>query len=97
MTTLAVPIIVGAIALLLCSLGLWLFLGFDAELRRLYNLDRRRWRDIGRPIGFLWMPERAEAAPLMDSMSARTGLLVDYIISRKRFRERMAQGEPDLK
>ncbi len=52
------------------------FRRIDAKIRYLYEHDRARWVQLGRPIGYFWRPD--EALPFFQSLYARDCLNSDF-------------------
>ena len=52
------------------------FRRIDAKIRYLYEHDRDRWVQLGRPIGYFWRPD--EDLPFFQSFYARNSLNSDF-------------------
>jgi len=75
------------IALILFGVIIYFFRRFDAMLRRIYDADRERWRSLGGPVGFFWIPE--EKTPFFRSTNSRNRLSLAFL--------RAGLKEPNLK
>jgi len=67
------------IALIFFGGLIYFFLRFDAMLRRIYEADRERWRRLGGPVGFFWIPE--EKTPFFRSTNSRNRLSLAFLLA----------------
>lgn len=79
------PVHVAESLSMLVFLGISLVLGwvgirrtkrFDAAIRHIYETDHDRWRKLGRPIGYFWIPK--EKVPFFRSIYARDVLNLQF-------------------
>jgi len=55
---------------------IYAFFKFDAALRYIYDTDRERWRSLGSPMGFFWIPE--EKTRFRESTMSRNELFSEF-------------------
>jgi hypothetical protein len=95
-------IVLGAIGLAIGFFFWWLSVArrIDTVLRTLYTLDRERWREIGKPVGYFWRPKQGEGVEFFRSTNSRNALTFSYLLSHDQFqqttrpRTRSAGGNP---
>ena len=70
------PVFIGFALVMMALLFLQLrtFRAFDQLIQHLYDHERERWVDLGRPLGYFWRPAD-EAIPLLAGLSARKSCL----------------------
>jgi len=71
------------LALAAGCLIIWAFFKFDAALRHIYDTDRERWRSLGSPMGFFWIPE--DKTRFLESTMSRDELFSDFIQARMKW------------
>ena len=52
------------------------FFKFDVALHQIYDTDRERWRSLGSPMGFFWIPE--DKTRFRESTMSRNDLFSEF-------------------
>jgi nitrogen fixation-related uncharacterized protein len=64
------------VALAVGCLILRAFFKFDVALHQIYDTDRERWRSLGSPMGFFWIPE--DKTRFRESTMSRNDLFSEF-------------------